>query len=163
MPGAAAASDPSFQVQLQTRGRGRKAEGHSSAYSTPWGKFLRGHSREGFLQAVCPSQTGRRKGPREEGDRNSSSGESQAWGRSSILYILSPSMRPKVLGRIVTELTRGRGDAPYHPAMLRQKRPHSHLSCRAPQGDQRWQRAFSSRRPVGSRAYGFLKGVDEVL
>lgn len=30
--------------QLQTRGRGRKAERHSSAYSVPWGKFLRGRS-----------------------------------------------------------------------------------------------------------------------
>lgn len=43
IPGAGAASDSRFQVQLQTR-RGRKAEGHSPAYSTPWGKFLRGHS-----------------------------------------------------------------------------------------------------------------------
>lgn len=124
IPGAGAASDPSFQVQLQTRGRGRKTEGHSPAYSTPWGKFLRGHSppseKASSRQFALLEQEGE-KVPERKGTGIAPCGESQAWGRSSILYIPSPRRGPKVLGRIVTELTRGRGDAPYHPALLWQK------------------------------------------
>ena len=115
--GATAASDPSCQVQLQTRGRGRKAEGHSSAYSTPWGMFLRGHSppseKASSRQFALLEQEGE-KVPERKGTGIAPVVSHKPGGGAL-------SLRPKVLGRIVTELTRGRGDAPYHPAMLWQK------------------------------------------
>lgn len=49
---------------------------------------------EGFPQAVCPSQTGRRKGPREEGYRNSSAMSRSPRGRSSVLCVPSISTGP---------------------------------------------------------------------
>lgn len=68
---------PSLQVQTHTGGRGPdgvKAKAWDGLDS-PLGTY----SREvtflpiwgSFLQAALPSQTGRGKGPREEGDRNS--------------------------------------------------------------------------------------------
>lgn len=74
--GAGAASESSFQVQLHTRGRDRKTEGHSSSLliQLPGESSREVTSLHGEVspQAVCPSQTGRRKGPREERYRNSS-------------------------------------------------------------------------------------------
>lgn len=90
-PGAGAARDSSFQVQLQARGRGRKTEGHSpSLLSQLPGESSREVTSlhgEGFPKVVCSSKTGRRKGPREEEYRNSSAVSHSPRGRSSVLCI----------------------------------------------------------------------------
>lgn len=101
-PGAGATRDSSFQVQLQARGRGRKAEGHSrSLLSQLPGESSREVTSlhgEGFPKAVCSSQTGRRKGPREEEYRNSSTVSHCPRGRSSVLCIPSISTGPRSWG-----------------------------------------------------------------
>lgn len=58
--------------------------------------------RGGVPQAVCPSQTGKRKGPREEGYRNSSAVSHSPRVRSSSLCVLSIATGPRPWGGLLT-------------------------------------------------------------